>query len=175
MYVDSSKTGGFNYPDGAAYDFSTAAPVYSSTSLSYAPASESFGTSSLGGFHSLNNVPPSPVVFLQSAPQLSPFIHHHSQQVPYYLENEGTSFAMREAAPTAFYRHFRKFVIAASQTIIGQILKSGDFAEKFCLKLVAEDDGCPQTTSIQNGSLPLTTLGSLKELKDKAKSRCFFV
>uniref|UniRef100_A0A8C6X0D8 Estrogen receptor n=1 Tax=Naja naja TaxID=35670 RepID=A0A8C6X0D8_NAJNA len=104
MYVDSSKTGGFNYPDGAAYDFSTAAPVYSSTSLSYAPASESFGTSSLGGFHSLNNVPPSPVVFLQSAPQLSPFIHHHSQQVPYYLENEGTSFAMREAAPTAFYR-----------------------------------------------------------------------
>uniref|UniRef100_A0A670Z6G5 Estrogen receptor n=2 Tax=Pseudonaja textilis TaxID=8673 RepID=A0A670Z6G5_PSETE len=104
MYVDSSKTGGFNYPDGAAYDFSTAAPVYSSTSLSYAPASESFGTSSLGGFHSLNNVPPSPVVFLQSAPQLSPFIHHHSQQVPYYLENEATSFAMREAAPTAFYR-----------------------------------------------------------------------
>ncbi|XP_032072821.1 estrogen receptor isoform X2 [Thamnophis elegans] len=104
MYVDSSKPGGFNYPDGAAYDFSTAAPVYSSTSLSYAPASESFGTSSLGGFHSLNNVPPSPVVFLQSAPQLSPFIHHHSQQVPYYLENEATSFAMREAAPTAFYR-----------------------------------------------------------------------
>lgn len=104
MYVESSKTGVFNYPEGTAYDFSTAAPVYSSSSLSYAPSSESFGSSNLGGFHSLNNVPPSPVVFLQTAPQLSPFIHHHSQQVPYYLENEPSSFAMREAAPTAFYR-----------------------------------------------------------------------
>ncbi|XP_044278602.1 estrogen receptor isoform X2 [Varanus komodoensis] len=104
MYVDSNKTGVFNYPEGAAYDFSTAAPVYSSASLNYAPTTESFGSSNLGGFHSLNNVPPSPVVFLQTAPQLSPFIHHPSQQVPYYLENESSSFAMREAAPTAFYR-----------------------------------------------------------------------
>ncbi|NXE11283.1 ESR1 protein, partial [Lophotis ruficrista] len=104
MYVESNKTGVFNYPEGATYDFGTTAPVYSSTTLSYAPTSESFGSSSLAGFHSLNNVPPSPVVFLQTAPQLSPFIHHHSQQVPYYLENEGGSFGMREAAPPAFYR-----------------------------------------------------------------------
>ncbi|KAM6083731.1 estrogen receptor isoform 1-T1 [Theristicus caerulescens] len=104
MYVESNKTGVFNYPEGATYDFGTTAPVYSSASLSYAPTSESFGSSSLAGFHSLNNVPPSPVVFLQTAPQLSPFIHHHSQQVPYYLENEQGSFGMREAAPPAFYR-----------------------------------------------------------------------
>ncbi|KGL77988.1 Estrogen receptor [Tinamus guttatus] len=104
MYVESNKTGVFNYPEGAAYDFATAAPVYSSTTLSYAPTSESFGSSSLTGFHSLNNVPPSPVVFLQTAPQLSPFIHHHGQQVPYYLENDQGSFGMREAAPPAFYR-----------------------------------------------------------------------
>ncbi|OPJ72915.1 estrogen receptor isoform B [Patagioenas fasciata monilis] len=104
MYVESNKTGVFNYPEGATYDFGTTAPVYSSTTLSYAPTSESFGSSSLAGFHSLNNVPPSPVVFLQTAPQLSPFIHHHSQQVPYYLENEQGSFGMREAAPPAFYR-----------------------------------------------------------------------
>ncbi|NXI55328.1 ESR1 protein, partial [Chloroceryle aenea] len=104
MYVESNKTGVFNYPEGATYDFGTTAPVYSSTTLSYAPTSESFGSSSLSGFHSLNNVPPSPVVFLQTAPQLSPFIHHHSQQVPYYLENEQGSFGMREAAPPAFYR-----------------------------------------------------------------------
>ncbi|NWI08884.1 ESR1 protein, partial [Crypturellus soui] len=104
MYVESNKTGVFNYPEGAAYDFATAAPVYSSTTLSYAPTSESFGSSSLAGFHSLNNVPPSPVVFLQTAPQLSPFIHHHGQQVPYYLENDQGSFGMREAAPPAFYR-----------------------------------------------------------------------
>ncbi|XP_068794794.1 estrogen receptor isoform X3 [Struthio camelus] len=104
MYVESNKTGVFNYPEGTAYDFATTAPVYSSTTLSYAPTSESFGSSSLAGFHSLNNVPPSPVVFLQTAPQLSPFIHHHGQQVPYYLENEQGSFGMREAAPPAFYR-----------------------------------------------------------------------
>ncbi|NWR59962.1 ESR1 protein, partial [Bucorvus abyssinicus] len=104
MYVESNKAGVFNYAEGATYDFGTAAPVYSSTTLSYAPTSESFGSSSLAGFHSLNNVPPSPVVFLQTAPQLSPFIHHHSQQVPYYLENEQGSFGMREAAPPAFYR-----------------------------------------------------------------------
>ncbi|KAM9297550.1 estrogen receptor [Morus bassanus] len=104
MYVESNKTGVFNYPEGTTYDFGTTAPVYSSTTLSYAPTSESFGSSSLAGFHSLNNVPPSPVVFLQTAPQLSPFIHHHSQQVPYYLENEQGSFGMREAAPPAFYR-----------------------------------------------------------------------
>ncbi|NWW85167.1 ESR1 protein, partial [Rhynochetos jubatus] len=104
MYVESNKPGVFNYPEGATYDFGTTAPVYSSTTLSYAPTSESFGSSSLAGFHSLNNVPPSPVVFLQTAPQLSPFIHHHSQQVPYYLENEQGSFGMREAAPPAFYR-----------------------------------------------------------------------
>ncbi|XP_071405415.1 estrogen receptor [Pithys albifrons albifrons] len=104
MYVETNKTGVFNYPEGATYDFGTAAPVYSSTTLSYAPTSESFGSSSLAGFHSLNSVPPSPVVFLQTAPQLSPFIHHHSQQVPYYLDNDQGSFGMREAAPPAFYR-----------------------------------------------------------------------
>lgn len=104
MYVESNKTGVFNYPEGTTYDFGTAAPVYSSTSLSYAPVSESFGSSSLGGFHSLNNVPPSPMVFLQTAPQLSPFIHHHNQQVPYYLENDQSSFGMREAGPPTFYR-----------------------------------------------------------------------
>ncbi|XP_047932853.1 estrogen receptor isoform X2 [Anser cygnoides] len=104
MYVESNKTGVFNYPEGATYDFGTTAPVYGSTTLSYAPTSESFGSSSLAGFHSLNNVPPNPVVFLQTAPQLSPFIHHHSQQVPYYLENEQGSFGMREAGPPAFYR-----------------------------------------------------------------------
>ncbi|NXM76754.1 ESR1 protein, partial [Serilophus lunatus] len=104
MYVETSKTGVFNYPEGATYDFGSTAPVYGSTTLSYAPTSESFGSSSLAGFHSLNSVPPSPVVFLQTAPQLSPFIHHHSQQVPYYLENDQGSFGMREAAPPAFYR-----------------------------------------------------------------------
>ncbi|NXH47723.1 ESR1 protein, partial [Dicaeum eximium] len=104
MYVETNKTGVFNYPEGATYDFGTTAPVYSSTTLSYAPTSESFGSSSLAGFHSLNSVPPSPVVFLQTAPQLSPFIHHHGQQVPYYLENDQGGFGMREAAPPAFYR-----------------------------------------------------------------------
>ncbi|XP_029452418.1 estrogen receptor [Rhinatrema bivittatum] len=104
MYVENSRTGIFNYPEGAAYDFAAAAPVYGSASLGYAAGSESFGSGGLGGLHSLNNVPPSPVVFLQTAPQLSPFIHHQGQQVPYYLENEQGAFGMRESAPPAFYR-----------------------------------------------------------------------
>lgn len=105
MYVDSNRTGIFNYPEGTTYDFTAAtAPVYSSASLSYATSSESFGSSSLTGLHSLNNVPPSPVVFLQTAPQISPFIHHHGQQVPYYLESEQGSFGAREATPATFYR-----------------------------------------------------------------------
>ncbi|XP_056423270.1 estrogen receptor [Hyla sarda] len=105
MYVESNRTGIFNYPEGTSYDFTAAtAPVYSSASLSYAASSETFGSSSLAGLHSLNNVPPSPVVFLQTAPQISPFIHHHGQQVPYYLESEQNSFGVREAAPPTYYR-----------------------------------------------------------------------
>ncbi|KAM4695163.1 estrogen receptor [Discoglossus pictus] len=105
MYVENSRTGIFNYPESATYDFTAApAPVYSSASLSYAASSETFGSSTLAGLHSLNNVPPSPVVFLQTAPQLSPFIHHHSQQVPYYLESEQGTFGVRETAPPTFYR-----------------------------------------------------------------------
>ncbi|XP_074165626.1 estrogen receptor isoform X8 [Sminthopsis crassicaudata] len=105
MYVDSNKTGVYNYPEGAAYDFNNAAaPVYGSSNLTYAPSSETFNSNGLGGFHSLNNVSPSPLVLLHPPPQLSPFLHHHSQQVPYYLENEQSGYAMREAAPQAFYR-----------------------------------------------------------------------
>ncbi|XP_074043936.1 estrogen receptor-like isoform X1 [Macrotis lagotis] len=105
MYMDGNKTGVYNYPEGAAYDFnSAAAPVYGSSNLTYAPNSETFNSSGLGGFHSLNNVSPSPLVLLHPPPQLSPFLHHHSQQVPYYLENEQSGYAMREAAPQAFYR-----------------------------------------------------------------------
>ncbi|XP_053317357.1 estrogen receptor isoform X2 [Spea bombifrons] len=105
MYVENNRTGIFNYPEGTTYDFgAAAAPVYSSASLSYAASSETFGSSSLAGLHSLNNVPPSPVVFLQTGPQLSPFLHHHGQQVPYYLEGEQGTFGVREAAPPNFYR-----------------------------------------------------------------------
>nr|prf estrogen receptor [Xenopus laevis] len=105
MYVENNRTGIFNYPEGTTYDFAAAAaPVYSSASLSYAASSETFGSSSLTGLHTLNNVPPSPVVFLAKLPQLSPFIHHHGQQVPYYLESEQGTFAVREAAPPTFYR-----------------------------------------------------------------------
>ncbi|XP_069462879.1 estrogen receptor isoform X2 [Ambystoma mexicanum] len=106
MYVENSRTGLFNYPECSSYDFAAAAaPIYSSASLGYAAAgSESYGSGGLGGLHSLNSVPPSPVVFLQTAPQLSPFIHHHGQQVPYYLDSEQGGFGAREAAPPAFYR-----------------------------------------------------------------------
>uniref|UniRef100_A0A8C5QP38 Estrogen receptor n=1 Tax=Leptobrachium leishanense TaxID=445787 RepID=A0A8C5QP38_9ANUR len=102
MYVENNRTGIFNYPEGTTYDF-TGGPVYSSASLTYATSSETFGSSSLAGLHSLNNVPQSPVVFLQTGPQLSPFLHHHGQQVPYYMEGEQGTFGIREA-PSSFYR-----------------------------------------------------------------------
>lgn len=69
MYVDSNKTGVYNYQEGAAYDFNTAAaPVYGSSNLTYAPNSETFGSNGLGGFHSPNNVSPSPLVLGGRAP-----------------------------------------------------------------------------------------------------------
>ncbi|KAM7240656.1 hypothetical protein CapIbe_008562 [Capra ibex] len=111
MYVDSSKPAVYNYPEGAAYDFNAAAaasaPVYGQSGLPYGPGSEAaaFGANGLGAFPPLNSVSPSPLVLLHPPPQpLSPFLHPHGQQVPYYLENEPSGYAVREAGPPAYYR-----------------------------------------------------------------------
>ncbi|XP_073928401.1 estrogen receptor isoform X3 [Castor canadensis] len=110
VYVDNSKPAVFNYPEGAAYEFNAAAaastPVYGQAGLAYSPGSEAaaFGANGLGGFPQLNSVSPSPLMLLHPPPQLSPFLHAHGQQVPYYLENEPSGYAMREAGPPAFYR-----------------------------------------------------------------------
>nr|XP_058891869.1 estrogen receptor isoform X2 [Kogia breviceps] len=110
VYVDSSKPAVYSYPEGAAYDFNAAAaasaPVYGQSGLAYGPGSEAaaFGANGLGGFPPLNSVSPSPLVLLHPPPQLSPFLHPHGQQVPYYLENEPSGYAVREAGPPAFYR-----------------------------------------------------------------------
>ncbi|XP_059257256.1 estrogen receptor [Mustela nigripes] len=110
VYVDSSKPAVYNYPEGGAYDFNAApaasAPVYGQSGLSYGPGSEAaaFGANGLGGFQPLNSVSPSPLVLLHPPPQLSPFLHPHGQQVPYYLENEPSGYAVHEAGPPAFYR-----------------------------------------------------------------------
>ncbi|KAI4582550.1 hypothetical protein MJG53_009101 [Ovis ammon polii x Ovis aries] len=110
MYVDSSKPAVYNYPEGAAYDFNAAAaasaPVYGQSGLPYGPGSEAaaFGANGLGAFPPLNSVSPSPLVLLHPPPQpLSPFLHPHGQQVPYYLENEPSGYAVREAGPPAYY------------------------------------------------------------------------
>lgn len=114
VYVDSSKPAVYNYPEGGAYDFSAApaasAPVYGQSGLSYVPGSEAvaFGANNLGGFQPLNSVSPSPLVLLHPPPQLSPFLHPHGQQVPYYLENEASGYAVREAGPPAFFRYPRR-------------------------------------------------------------------
>uniref|UniRef100_A0A667FNR8 Estrogen receptor n=1 Tax=Lynx canadensis TaxID=61383 RepID=A0A667FNR8_LYNCA len=110
VYVDGSKPAVYNYPEGAAYDFNAApaasAPVYGQSGLAYGSGSEAaaFGANGLGGFPPLNSVSPSPLVLLHPPPQLSPFLHPHGQQVPYYLENEPSGYAVREAGPPAFYR-----------------------------------------------------------------------
>lgn len=114
VYVDSSKPAVYNYPEGGAYDFNAApaasAPVYGQSGLSYGPGSETaaFGANGLGGFQPLNSVSPSPLVLLHPPPELSPFLHPHGQQVPYYLENEPSGYAVREAGPPAFYRYPRR-------------------------------------------------------------------
>ncbi|XP_051062023.1 estrogen receptor isoform X1 [Phodopus roborovskii] len=110
VYVDSSKPAVFNYPEGAAYEFNAAAasaPVYGQSGIAYGPGSEAaaFGANSLGAFPQLNSVSPSPLMLLHPPPpQLSPFLHPHGQQVPYYLENEPSAYAVRDTGPPAFYR-----------------------------------------------------------------------
>ncbi|OBS69777.1 hypothetical protein A6R68_01682, partial [Neotoma lepida] len=111
VYVDSSKPAVFNYPEGAAYEFNAAAasaPVYGQSGIAYGPGSEAaaFGANSLGAFPQLNSVSPSPLMLLHPPPpQLSPFLHPHGQQVPYYLENEPSAYAVRDTGPPAFYRY----------------------------------------------------------------------
>lgn len=115
VYVDNSKPAVFNYPEGAAYEFNAAAaaaaagasaPVYGQSSITYGPGSEAaaFGANSLGAFPQLNSVSPSPLMLLHPPPQLSPFLHPHGHQVPYYLENEPSAYAVRDTGPPAFYR-----------------------------------------------------------------------
>lgn len=113
VFVDSAKPAVFGYPEGAAFDFNAAAaaPAYGQAGLTYGPGSEAaaaaaFGAANgLGGFSQLSNVSPNPMVLLHPAPQLSPFLHPHGQQVPYYLENEPNGYALREPGPPAFYRY----------------------------------------------------------------------
>ncbi|KAM6184584.1 estrogen receptor isoform 1-T1 [Rhynchocyon petersi] len=111
MYVDPSKPAVYSYPEGAAYDFNPAAapsaPGYGQSGLPYGPGAEAaaFGaTNGMGGFPPLGSVSPSPLVLLHPAPQLSPFLHQHGQQVPYYLEGEQGAYAGREPGPPPYYR-----------------------------------------------------------------------
>lgn len=128
VYVDNSKPAVFNYPEGAAYEFNAAAaaaaasaPVYGQSGIAYGPGSEAaaFGANSLGAFPQLNSVSPSPLMLLHPPPQLSPFLHPHGQQVPYYLENEPSTYAVRDTGPPAFYRYPRHVWVAAVYSLAG--------------------------------------------------------
>ncbi|MGH0151116.1 UNVERIFIED_CONTAM: hypothetical protein FKN15_037786 [Acipenser sinensis] len=112
MYLEESRTSAtVNYMENT-YEFavaaSAAAPLYNPSNLGFHSAPlESNSSAPEGNLHSLGNVPVSPLVFLPSNPQLSPFIHHHhhqSQQLPYYLENEQCSYRLREATPEPIFR-----------------------------------------------------------------------
>ncbi|XP_058880122.1 estrogen receptor-like isoform X4 [Acipenser ruthenus] len=112
MYLEESRTSAtVNYMENT-YEFavaaSAAAPLYNPSNLGFHSAPlESSSSAPEGNLHSLGNVPVSPLVFLPSNPQLSPFIHHHhhqSQQLPYYLENEQGSYRLREATPEPIFR-----------------------------------------------------------------------
>ncbi|XP_041108348.1 estrogen receptor [Polyodon spathula] len=110
MYLEENRTGAaVTYLDNT-YEFATAAaaPLYSPSNLVYHSAPlESHSSAPEGNLHSQGNVPTSPLVFLPSNPQLSPFIqhhHHHSRQVPYYLENDQGNYRLREATPEPIFR-----------------------------------------------------------------------
>lgn len=114
-FLDGGKPAVFSYPEGAAYEFNAAAaapaPVYGQAGLAYGPGSEAaaaFGANGLGGFPPLSSVSPNPLMLLHPPPQLSPFLHPHGQQVPFYLENEPSGYAVREAGAPAFYRYRRR-------------------------------------------------------------------
>nr|XP_006012142.2 PREDICTED: estrogen receptor-like [Latimeria chalumnae] len=103
MYVENNRAGAYNYPE-STYEFAAAAPVYSSNSLRYTASSEHQGSSSLASLHSLNGGPTSPLVFLQTGPQLSQFVNPHGQQVPYFLENEQSTFGICDTTPSPHCR-----------------------------------------------------------------------
>uniref|UniRef100_UPI00398EB653 estrogen receptor isoform X5 n=1 Tax=Pristiophorus japonicus TaxID=55135 RepID=UPI00398EB653 len=94
IYVEKNRAGAMNYPEGG-YEFAAAATLYNPASLGYAASTDSHGSSNIGGLHSLNSMSPSPLVFLQTTPQLSSFVSH-GQQVPYYVENEQSTPRMRQ-------------------------------------------------------------------------------
>nr|XP_058145568.1 LOW QUALITY PROTEIN: estrogen receptor [Dasypus novemcinctus] len=111
MYVDGGKPGVYGYPEGATYELDAAAaapaPVYGQPGLAYGPgpdAAAAFGASGLGGFAPLHSVSPSPLVLLHPPPPLSPFLHPHGQQGPYYLDGEQGAYGVHEAGPPAYYR-----------------------------------------------------------------------
>ncbi|XP_004702167.2 estrogen receptor [Echinops telfairi] len=58
----------------------------------------------MGGFAPLASVSPSQLLLLHQPQQLSPFLHPHGQQVPYYLENEQSGYGVHEPGPSAYYR-----------------------------------------------------------------------
>ncbi|XP_066556619.1 estrogen receptor isoform X2 [Amia ocellicauda] len=109
MFLEEDRTGAaVNYLD-STYEFTAAAaaaPLYNPTSMGYhsAPA-DAHGSTSDASLHSLGSVPTSPLVFLPSNPQLSPFVHHpHHHNQPYYLESDQGSYRLREATHTALFR-----------------------------------------------------------------------
>ncbi|XP_036406310.1 estrogen receptor [Megalops cyprinoides] len=99
MYLEDNETGAgvVSYLD-SGYDYAAppaaATPLYNSGGMGYYSAPvDAHGTGSDASLHSLGSVPTSPLVFMPSSPQLSPFIHHSQQpcqQVPFYLESAST-------------------------------------------------------------------------------------
>uniref|UniRef100_A0A5F9CW57 Estrogen receptor n=1 Tax=Oryctolagus cuniculus TaxID=9986 RepID=A0A5F9CW57_RABIT len=173
VYVDSSKPAVYNYPEGAAYEFNAAAaaaaaataPVYSQSGLAYGPGSEAaFGSNGLGGFPQLNSVSPSPLMLLHPPPQLSPFLHPHSQQVPYYLENEPSGFGVREPGPPAFYRNQGKCVEGMVE-IFDMLLATSSRLRM--MNLQGEEFVCLKSIILLNSGVYTFLSSTLKSLEEK--------
>uniref|UniRef100_A0A8C8W9X7 Estrogen receptor n=1 Tax=Panthera leo TaxID=9689 RepID=A0A8C8W9X7_PANLE len=170
VYVDGSKPAVYSYPEGAAYDFNAApaasAPVYGQSGLAYGSGSEAaaFGANGLGGFPPLNSVSPSPLVLLHPPPQLSPFLHPHGQQVPYYLENEPSGYAVREAGPPAFYRNQGKCVEGMVEIFDMLLATSSRFR---MMNLQGEEFVCLKSIILLNSGVYTFLSSTLKSLEEK--------
>ncbi|XP_046877262.1 estrogen receptor isoform X2 [Hypomesus transpacificus] len=112
MYPDEARRGGgaasIDYLDGG-YDYAVPAPelLYSPSATPavgyYSPSLDTHGPPSDGSLPSLGSGPTSPLVFVPSSPQLSPFLHPPSHPglpgQPYYLDTSSTSLYRSSVGP----------------------------------------------------------------------------
>ncbi|XP_056150700.1 estrogen receptor [Lampris incognitus] len=140
MYPEESRGPGgvaaMDFLEGA-YNYAAPAqvPLYShSTGGYYSAPLDTHGSPSDGSLQSLGSGPTSPVVFVPSSPQLSPFLHPASHQAlpsqPYYLETTSTP-AYRSSVASSQQPVLREELCGTTDGTVGSAPASGSGARVF--------------------------------------------